>query len=167
MQNVSGGNRPWSNPTRIQFNDGQNTLVSNLALGQISDFLEATNYGFAIFEGQVIDGIEILIDRNKVTVDDLTDNNVQLIVSGNKSGTNKAQAGQWPLTVGPDTYGGPTDLWGLSLSISDVNASNFGISWQVGSADAQASFASVDYIWIKVYHSTPVISSKNKGMIIY
>ncbi len=58
------------------------------------------------------------------------DNSVKLIVGGTVSGTDQS-TGAAISTSGfrLDSYGGSTNLWGLSLTAADVNASNFGVAY--------------------------------------
>lgn len=58
------------------------------------------------------------------TIEDFT---IQLIKGGTAQGDNNADTGTaWPTSLAKRTYGGAADLWSLSLSESDVEASNFG-----------------------------------------
>jgi len=52
---------------------------------------------------------------------------VKLVKGGVVSGDNKA-AGTLTSSFTDYTFGGPTDLWGLSLDPADANASNFGVA---------------------------------------
>lgn len=64
---------------------------------------------------------------------DLEDETVQLLINGSRTGTNKATNTSLTVTSNPDTYtlyGGASDLWGLSLSPSDINNSNFGVAFR-------------------------------------
>ena len=70
------------------------------------------------------------------TNSNVIDYSVRLVKGGVISGTDKARApaSVWP---GSDTYisyGGSSDVWGLSLSASDINSSDFGfvIACQAG-----------------------------------
>ena len=59
---------------------------------------------------------------------------IQLIKGGVISGDNKANrtvGGQIITDRGFTSYGGTADLWGLSMSPSDINASNFGATWSL------------------------------------
>ena len=56
---------------------------------------------------------------------------VKLIKGGSQSGDNKASGNSLPTSVGNVNFGGASDLWGNTLSDSDINASNFGIAVQL------------------------------------
>lgn len=56
------------------------------------------------------------------------DVNVKLVKGGTVSGDNKADTGtDWPSSDTDKTYGGAADLWGVTLTESDVEASDFGV----------------------------------------
>ena len=57
------------------------------------------------------------------------ENSVKLVKGGTVSGTNLSTAAALPSLLTNVTYGGSTNMWGLSLSYSDINASNFGAAF--------------------------------------
>jgi hypothetical protein len=82
---------------------------------------------------------------------------VQLIKGGAISGNNKADTvttyGTSDATI---TYGGDGDLWGLSLTAADVNASNFGVNFRCQHvALAVTKNAQVDQIRVQVFYTLP------------
>ena len=56
---------------------------------------------------------------------------IKLIKGGTISGNNKSTGATIPTTLTTVNYGGTSDLWGLTFSVSDVNASNFGVVFQI------------------------------------
>ena len=68
----------------------------------------------AICSTAVVDGSEVY------------DNTVSLVKGGTVSGDNKFNTTGWTGTLGYTSYGGSSDLWSLSLTAADINASNFG-----------------------------------------
>lgn len=59
----------------------------------------------------------------------VTDESVKLINGGSIAGNDKTL--DTTLLTAERSYGGPTDTWGLTLSASDVNASNFGVGFSM------------------------------------
>lgn len=131
--NVTGvGVTAWSNTSNIvSTNNSFATVV--LASDNLSNYLQATNYGFSIPAGSVIDGIEVLVNR-KASQDAgagnyIKDNNVQILKGGVVQATNLAVTGtNWGTTASTVTYGGATNKWGTTWTVADINASNFGVS---------------------------------------
>ncbi len=92
---------------------------------------------------------------NGYTYYDVADNVVKLVKGGSVVGNNNASASQWPSGDAPATYGGAADLWGTTLSPSDVNASNFGV---VLSATVNAGQARVDAVRVRIHYTVPGVS---------
>ena len=122
-----------------------------------SNYLKVTNFGFAVPSGATINGITVSIDRKSNgsgPSNYVKDTIVKLVKGGTVSGDDKADTvTRWPSTEATQTYGGAADLWGLTLTDTDVNASTFGV---VLSATLYLHFgknypsAFVDYISITI-----------------
>lgn len=90
---------------------------------------------------------------------DLTDEDVYLLKGGNAVGTDHAGPAGWTTSDSTATYGGASDMWGTTWSLSEVNASNFGVRLKVNNPSTSASnTASVDYVSLTVYYE-PIPSS--------
>lgn len=154
--NADAGDFSWSSPGNITADDGSYAAVSDADAGATTQYLHATNFGFAIPAGATIDGIQVRIARLRNGTPNVVDHTVQLIKGGWRSGTNNADTGTvWPTTETNKDYGGASNLWGNTLSPSDLNASNFGIALRAttsGSSKSQVQ-AGVDAIWIDVYYT--------------
>lgn len=148
--NNAAGDVAWSNPTNVYTsNDSRATAV--LTAGQTTHYLDCTTFGFAVPTGATITGITVSIERSGTVSNDAADTTVQLIKGGTAQGNNKASASKWPTTDAVATYGGAADLWGLALTASDVNATNFGVTIR---ANATAgSTVRVDHVQITVHFS--------------
>jgi hypothetical protein len=172
--NTGAGTVSWTNPTNITSSDDSWAYANTGPIGSpfstTSQYLFATNFGFAIPTGATIDGIEVSIERFRFTTatGSVTDNTVSLIIAGTVSGDNKAgEAGGW--NQGSSTvdsggneveaiFGDSSDLWGLSLTPADINNSNFGVALRVNLAASVGSApygarANVDHVKIKVYYT--------------
>lgn len=136
-----------SNPTNAQLSDDA-YVTAVLALGQTSQYLKATGFNFTIPLDAMITGITVEVERSATALSALSDSSVRLVQGGVISGDNKAAAGTWPTTDTYQTYGSATDLWGLSLTPADINASNFGVVFSA--AAALAATLQIDHIRITV-----------------
>lgn len=131
---------PWTNPTNAQ-GANDSTYASCLTgtgtgVGR-TNYLKCTNYSFSIPAGATINGIQAKVNAKVLLGSSLTDFKVFLIKGGSpqEAGTNQAP-GQVISTASTDyVYGATNDLWGATLTSTDVNASNFGVavSYQEGS----------------------------------
>lgn len=61
----------------------------------------------------------------------LLDNEVLIVKAGTISGTNKGTNSPITTTEAYSSYGGSSDLWGLSWTYSDINDSTFGVAFKV------------------------------------
>lgn len=131
-------NASWSNPSRITTDDGSSASIGFFEGGQNGDALVASQFGFALPDFAVIDGIQIMVD-----------------------GSQTGSYGSIGLSLGGDsvdigslntTYGGSSDLWGLTtVTPADVNASGFGFSIDTGDVSGGDGIASVDYVEITIF----------------
>lgn len=136
-----------TNPTNAALSDNS-YATAVLLITQISNYLKVTNFGFNIPLDATISGITVSVERSSNTLNGTHDSSVKLIKGGTISGNDKASANIWPTADAAATYGSATDLWGLTLTPANVNASDFGV---VISAVADlASTMQIDYVSITV-----------------
>lgn len=150
-------NVAWSNLANVaSSNDSRaSSSVTTSASATPCDYLDLTNFGFAVPSGATINGITVAIERSAST-GNVQDDTVQLIKGGTASGTNKADTGtDWPATASEASvnYGGAADLWALSLTDTDVNASNFGVRISAKTASAGANIPEIDFVSITITYS--------------
>lgn len=145
----------WSSPGNITADDATNASVTITAV-QISDGLVARAFGFAIPAFSTINGVEVQWDRNTTCVGNLwlTKDAVTL------NGTGKAVAGGSGVE---SDIGAPDDVWGNTLTYSDVNSSLFGV--QILMSDVAAT-TTVDAVWMKVYYTAPGGGGVSPGMTL-
>jgi hypothetical protein len=149
------GTVAWSNPDNAKVSDNVYATVSTSSNGVTSHYLKATNFSFSIPTGATINGIVAEVEKKKGVLDSSDiDNSVKLVKGGTISGTDKASSTPWPNTDTYTTYGSSSDLWGLSLTPSDINDTNFGvaISSLIVSSDIGVD-ANIDHIRITVYYT--------------
>lgn len=129
---VSGG-LIWSNPNYIVTTGYAMVSVENSSVkSPLTNTLQGTNYGFAIPENAIIKGIQVAVNRFSSiseTENHVIDNTVQLIKAGTVTVENKAKADNWSTgdSAGA-TYGGTTDLWGVSWTAAEINDPKFGVA---------------------------------------
>jgi type IX secretion system substrate protein len=135
------GTLAWNDPAGAETSDATFATISDLILTILappvtvtSEYLTATGFNFsAIPAGATILGVTATIQHERQTLLTLdvtsNDNIVKLIVGGSIVGTNMASATNWGNSEETFTYGGPTNLWGNTLTLAQVQASNFGIAF--------------------------------------
>jgi len=146
-----GDGNAWGNLSNITTSDDQYAACS-IAKNEASDYLNATNFGFSIPSTATIQGIEVQIELKSDTADTTSDQTIQLLVNGSRSGDNKAISDSYPTSDTTRNYGGTADTWGLNLTPADVNSTDFGISIQSYSSGG-ASTAYIDYVAIQITYS--------------
>jgi len=159
--NVTGtGTIAWGTPGNITADD-TNYATATLTAGQVSNYLQATNYGFAIPSTATISGISVTIGRMRSSGNgsNVHDTVVQLLKGGTLTGSNLANttAGTWPSSttgIADASYGGTSNLWGTTWTPEDINASNFGVALAATSVSDTRTL-SVDYMRITVTYTVP------------
>src|SRR5262245_46069990 len=144
----STGTNPWAVPEEAAISDDSGALISSPD-AIASYYLKATDFGFAIPNGAVIEGIQVDLERKGASA---FDRHVRIVKAGVVGATDKSLPGNWMTLVDVVvTYGGPNDLWGETWTAADINSSNFGFALSVFTADG---IAVVDAISVTVFYST-------------
>ncbi|MCH8318361.1 MAG: hypothetical protein IIA88_07665, partial [Bacteroidetes bacterium] len=159
VNDAGTGTVPWLTPNEAEgsFNDNIWAEAVGFGADEISNFLKATNFSFAITNSDSIQGIEMTVEWHK-SGGTITDDQIFLVVGGVIQTGAVNQANGTVLSDpfdGIATYGGPLDVWGLTLSEADVNSIGFGVAIavkKVGFGPTQTAF--VDRISITVYYTS-------------
>ncbi|MEK6849304.1 MAG: immunoglobulin-like domain-containing protein [Nanoarchaeota archaeon] len=107
---------------------------SALLIGETSNNLYLTNFGFAIPDGVTIDSISVAIKRSREggIPPVIHDSSVRLMKAGAVIGDDAATATPWPsLTLSGDATEDhmPVDpLWGSTWTPAEINAAGFGVA---------------------------------------
>lgn len=170
-----GGTVNWSNPGNASSsNDVYATAIlgDGSPTGQDSRYLEATNFGFSIPPGAVINGIQVNVERAASGAGTINDNSVRLIKNGSIVGSDYSSSTDWGTTDQNVVYGvGTTDKWGTTWTAADINNSAFGLAFSAhhhGSVHIDRT-ARVDSITMTVYYTpdttapTASITSPSSG----
>jgi trimeric autotransporter adhesin len=168
---TSGTN--WSNSSNIQALDN-NFATCLITLSNKPTYnLDAKNWGFQntdttlsnyVPSGATINGIEVKVTMRKTSTGILKDNKIMLLKAGAETGLNKARGNAtWPSISTAVTYGGSTDLWGATLTGTDLLNTGFGVRVVARSQGGRDVQAEIDNISIKVYFNLTYYYSKSFG----
>lgn len=160
----TAGTETWSNPSNASSsNNSYATASPNTTGSDETHYLKVTNFGFSVPAGSTINGVMVGIERkcNKNSASDFTiDQELKLVVGGSITGNDLSSGGgsfasadKWPTSDTTYYYGGGGELWGLSLSSTDVNASNFGCAFRCEIENDAAIVASVDAITMTIFYT--------------
>ncbi|WP_319499382.1 VWA domain-containing protein [uncultured Draconibacterium sp.] len=155
----NGDGDSWDSPGNIDADDGQ--TASLLLQSGDSKNLHATGFNFSsIPDNATINGITVEINRwasSSSGTNGVKDKEVRLLKAGSVVGNDQKKSGVWNTSSGTVvTYGGSTDLWGTSWSVSEIKNTNFGARLEVDINGSRS--AHVDYIKIKVYYSITTVA---------
>ncbi len=158
---ASVGTLAWSSTNYAQLSDN-NRAPANVSLGILSsvttNYLSATDFGFSIPSGASICGIQVDVEKKYNLIlgllTSITDHSVRIVKGGTISGSDHASGSGWASTDAYSSYGGSSDLWGLTWTAADINAPGFGavISATVSSGLAALTLdALINHIRITVF----------------
>lgn len=150
--NMAGiGTLTWNNPGNVTDSDDTRTSVV-LGTNGVSRWLKVTNFGFTLPVDAVVDGILVEIERSGATGATVIDNSLKIVQAGSPAGTDHASGTLWQQTTDRvDSYGGSSDLWGLSWTAAQINAADFGVA--ISATNVVSGNARVDYVRITVYYT--------------
>ena len=160
-------------PTTTNF-----VLVSCTAANPASQGLRFT-FGPGLFGGEDADGtsaipsdatvtgVEAIVEWNESggTTGSVTDTLAKLVKAGTVAGTSQSTGtALWDSAASNyqarfTTYGGATNLWGTTLTVSDVTNANFGVELQVTGDGVNTVQVAVDTVLLKVYYTTPDLTA--------
>ena len=145
------GNAAWVTPNNAQADDGSTTEAPGDSDNAETDQLNCTNFGSSIPAGATIDGIEFECERHTSSQDIWTDRTVKCIKGGTVQGTDLSSGTLWTGSPVKETYGGALELWGLTWSVADINASTSGFSLTGNEQEDESGF--IDYV-SRIVHYT-------------
>lgn len=167
---TGGGTVNWSNPGNITSSDDSRATA---ALGKrgISYYLKGTGFSFSIPDNAHIDGITVEIEKSiaEATNQYTYDYSVKLIKGGVISGNDYADTTTlWPANSQDAyvSYGGSSDLWGLTWTPADINSSNFGVAIQSQNTNTKkpvTETSQVDHIRITITYTLPTVTVDTTG----
>lgn len=156
---VGIGTLTWADPSNIV--DGYDPsywaqISSNPTGVFLSKWLAAYQFGFTIPSTAIITGIEVNVKRSANVNDDSTyayDNSAKIIQGTVIQGNNNKKITKYSTSIETITYGGPTDLWGITWTPAQINSpSGFGFALSTGLACTFYNAAQIYQVTISVYY---------------
>ena len=125
---AGGGSSNWNSLSDgLTSNDLYAECTVSSGGGFTSNIIKFTGFGFSIPAGATIDGIEVEIDW-WATNGGMQEDIIQLYKAGTLVGNNLSTSSTLPDSVETTSYkGGPTNLWGTTWTVDDINNSTFGL----------------------------------------
>jgi len=159
VNDPSFGAYPWdvapgSVITNVTVSDDIVIYNGGVLQGKGTNYVKTSGYGFNIPQDAIITGIQAEIEGGNCLSCGQTTNKdygVKLVKGGTVQGIEKARGALFSVNT-YTSYGGATDLWGLTLTPGDVNSSTFGVAV---SAQPGPSNPAIDHIRMTVFYSIP------------
>lgn len=153
------GSKVWTNPGRAVATDASYATAA-LSNGNNSNYLRCTDYGFNIPANATITGIRVNVTR-KLGSGGAMDMDVLVIKGGTIStAVDRATTTAYTTTDVNEDHGDSADLWGLSWTVADINATNFGVAFAAKRTSGSPT-VSVDSISITVAYTLPCTPPSN------
>ncbi len=119
----ASGGIAWKNPMNALTANGA-YAHADLDLGQQTELLRVTGYGFNLPASVTIKGVVVELKRQGQN--EIVDGNIELWLDGTPSSRPKLVASGWPVSIGTHHYGQEVDTWGDSLTPALVGKPAFG-----------------------------------------
>jgi hypothetical protein len=151
---LGGFNIGWGTPGAIATGGSATAPLSGSATQ--TNYLQATNFGFAIPTGATILGIVVRYNRSATVGFEIFTNSLLLVKGGSAVGNDEAPSVTWGTSSQGEGGGSPTDLWGTTWTAADINSSNFGFRVRAQQSTTGSAVASIfAFPTITVYYSSP------------
>ena len=127
-----------------------------------SNYLVCTGFGFSIPTGSAINGITATAGVNCSRGNQCQDGSIKIVNAGAIVGTEQAAGGFWP-NPGTRTWGGSTNLWGVTWLATDIDSANFGmaISSSNKKGGGATTTATINSITLSVAYTLPPTVTKS------
>ena len=132
--------------------DDTKSTATTFAPPEFTHYLTATNFGFTIPAGAIIEGIVVESERSDGSLQ-TTDNSILIIRNGTLEGNDHSTGTGWPVADAYRTYGSATDIWTGSFTAAEINAADFGVGFSARLGSVAAA-PGMDHVRITVYYST-------------
>jgi hypothetical protein len=165
-----GGNLGWTAPINAQGDTTDTAATISLgANGHTSQRLRLTNFGFNIPSTAIINGVIVEVEASSTNNNRQRWNSVQLLKATSETGTNKSDNAAINAKAFK-TFGSASDVWGTTISASEVNDSGFGVSLKIERNSTQTTTTSIFRVRITVDYtpiSAPSVSTQAVSSISY
>ena len=166
------GTIAWTTFNNAKISDNIYAFASVDTTDPNSNYLKATNFSFTLSGCSSIDGITVENERNGDGFTNVADLSVKVAKGGTISGNEKALVPDWPATDAIASYGGASDLWGLTWLCSDITGSGFGAGVACQLTGGTMENCRIDHIKITVTFTATtskllITESRTAGKVVW
>jgi len=146
---TSDGNASWSNTGNALVDDGASaTVFVDYPTNTLSNYLKVTDRIQKIPSGATVNGIIVEIQISEETGLQVTRDFTAYVLKGATLSTPVVEMS----SIGTLAFGNATDLWGLSWTAADINASDFGVKVLIDNGGNDVTWG-IDYINTTIYYT--------------
>lgn len=157
---IPGSSGSWLNAGNVfTSNDVRATFTVPNGVGNFTDYLQITGFGFSIPPGSTIDGIQIEIERSDPNAR-TADNRIRIVKGGTISTTEKSSGAGYTTTDAYQVFGNSGDLWGETWTDADINSPNFGVAISARRTSNGTLNGRIDHVRITVYYNFVILPLK-------
>jgi hypothetical protein len=146
---TSDGNASWSDTGNVLVDDGASaTVFVDYPTHTLSNYLKVTDRIQKIPSSATVNGIIVEIQISQETGLTLTRDFTVYVLKGATLSTPVVEIS----SVGIVALGNITDLWGLSWTAADINASDFGVKVLIDNGGTDVTWG-IDYINTTIFYT--------------
>lgn len=157
-----GSGVSWTDLSNTNTQNGSVTSTVNRLKdpGDLSNFMDFTQFSFSIPSTSVINGVTLRIFRGNSRDAQIYDDRVQLLINGVPDGDNKALTATtpWSSSFNNVVYGGSADNWGINpLNYNMINNSNFGVRLGVTRTSSSGNpnqHPEIDFLQLTIHYTS-------------
>lgn len=146
----TGDGNAWINTSNVlgASNYAQCTTENT---GDATDYIKVT-FSFSIPTDATIDGIQIDYNAVANTTNDMAEWGTQIMIGGTRVGTDLATESNYTTSAATYTKGGPTELWGLTPTATEVNSMGFSL-YALDDGSGSGDWLRVYWVQATVYYT--------------
>jgi hypothetical protein len=149
--NAAIGSKAWTGASNAKASD-DSRATAVLSAGEITQYLAATNFGFALSEGATPIAIFVEVERSKEGANAVLTHAIRLMREGSIIGDDFSLPGNDDAWLSTDTYViYDSKLGGVPWTAGEINHSGFGAA--IAAESPSGATARVDHIRITVYYT--------------
>jgi hypothetical protein len=157
---IAGSSGSWSNTGNAIASDNvRATFTLPNGVGNFTDYIQITNFGFSIPPAATIDGILVEIERSDPNVR-TADNRIRIVKNGVIGAQEKSSGAGYANTDSYQTFGNSGDLWGETWTDADINSPNFGVAISARRTTNGTINGRIDHVRITVYYNFVILPLK-------
>jgi len=157
---VTPGSPAWDNLAGVFICGGSSYTNAIFTLDPLStsEILRVSSFGLSVPDDATIDGIQMdfTIHETSGFTPGVMEDGVFILKGGSPGLVNKATLIEWPLIDTVRTFGGSSDLWGLSWTPADINSSGFGVDMTIQDIGGVGGGGFIDCVVATVYYTVIV-----------